>query len=122
VAGGLGGLGRRAWAGLKNLFGRGAPKNLSDFFKAGRTAKASELAEWARAQGWTVRQTPTGPLKFVDEKGVVRVTLKSGSSRAPGSNFPHAEFRNAAGQRVNPSGNPVTRTSPDNHTPIQWDL
>ena len=37
--------------------------------KGSRIAKASEIAEWAEAQGWTARQTPNGPLKFIDENG-----------------------------------------------------
>ena len=121
VARGLGSLGGRAWSGLKALFGRGAAKSIGDLFKGGRTAKASEIAEWAKAQGWTARQTPNGPLKFFDENGVTRVTIKSGSSRTPGSNFPHVEIRNSAGQRVDPSGNSVTQHSSGNHTPIEWD-
>jgi RHS repeat-associated protein len=119
VARGLSNLFRRAWRGI--FGGAARAKTLDELFKTGRLAKASEIAEWAKAQGWTARQTPNGPLKFIDENGVVRVTLKSGSSRAPGSNFPHVELWNAAGQRVDPSGNAVTRTSPGNHTPIQWD-
>jgi len=35
---------------------------------------------------------------------------------------PHVEIRNAAGQRIDPYGNTVTRRSPGNHTPIEWDL
>jgi hypothetical protein len=35
---------------------------------------------------------------------------------------PHVAFRNASGQRVDPYGNLVTRKSPNNHTPITWDL
>ena len=120
IARGLSNLLRRAWRGI--FGGAARATTLDDLFKAGRLAKASEIAEWAKTQGWKARQTPNGPLKFIDENGVVRVTLKSGSSRAPGSNFPHVELRNTAGQRVDPSGNAVTRTSPGNHTPIQWDL
>lgn len=119
---GLGFAGRRIWDGIKNLFGRGAPKTLNDLFKGGRTPNASEISDWAAAQGWTVRQNPNGPLKFVDGNGILRITLKRGSPRAPGSNSPHVEIRNSAGQRVDPAGNPVTRTSTANHTPINWDL
>ncbi|MGI5377900.1 PrsW family glutamic-type intramembrane protease [Streptomyces sp. CA-251387] len=83
---------------------------------------ASGIAKWAREQGWTETQTQNGPPKFVDENGIVRVTLKQGSSRAPGSGMPHVEIRNAQGERIDPQGNPVTRKSPGNHTPIVWDL
>jgi hypothetical protein len=31
-------------------------------------------------------------------------------------------MRNAADHRIDPFGNLVTRKSPGNHTPIQWDL
>ncbi|MFI8530438.1 PrsW family glutamic-type intramembrane protease [Streptomyces aquilus] len=83
---------------------------------------ASSIAKWAREQGWAETQTENGPPKFVDENGIVRITLKQGSSRAPGSGMPHVEIRNAQGERIDPQGNPVTRKSPGNHTPIVWDL
>jgi RHS repeat-associated protein len=84
--------------------------------------KASEVVKWAEGQGWKRTQTANGPIKYVDENGVVRATVKQGSSRSPGSGSPHVELRDAAGQRVDPTGNPVTRKSPENHTPIEWDL
>lgn len=86
------------------------------------SATASGLVNFAESQGWTRIQTATGPIKYVDENGVTRLTIKNGSPRAPGSNFPHVEMRNAAGQRVGPYGNAVMRRSPGNHTPITWDL
>lgn len=95
---------------------------LGDYFQGGARPKAGELERWAQAQGWTRTQTPNGPPKYVDENGVVRLTIKQGSPRTPGSESPHVEVRNAKGQRTDPFGNPVTRTSPDNHTPIEWDL
>ena len=67
-------------------------------------------------------QTDGGPLKYVDENGIPRVTIKQGSSRAPGSSDQHVEFKDATGQRTDAFGNPVTRKSPDNHTPIDFDL
>ncbi len=97
------------------------PKQLGDLF-AGRTPKASELEDFAKSQGWTRSQTEGGPIKYTDENGVIRVTIKSGSSRAPGSGNPHVELRDGSGQRTDPEGNPVTRKSPGNHTPIDWDL
>ncbi|HYO60731.1 MAG TPA: RHS repeat-associated core domain-containing protein, partial [Actinomycetota bacterium] len=127
----------RAWRGAKVATGAGATVTTSaagtgivrysaDFalrqLTRGGTAKASELVEFAASQGWKSVSTATGPLKFVDENGILRLTIKSGSSRAPGSNFPHVEIRNALGQRIDPSGGLVTRTSPGNHTPISWDL
>ncbi|MEV6173288.1 PrsW family glutamic-type intramembrane protease [Streptomyces sp. NPDC051954] len=84
--------------------------------------KASDIAKWAREQGWTETQTQNGPPKFIDENGIIRVTLKQGSSRAPGSGTPHVEIRNAQGERIDPNGNVVTRKSPGNHTSIVWDL
>jgi hypothetical protein len=89
---------------------------------AGGHGAASHIADWAASQGWTRRQTATGPLKFVDDNGIVRVTIKKGSPRTPGSEHPHVELRNTAGQRIDPQGSPVNRNSPANHTPIVWDL
>lgn len=88
----------------------------------GGSAKASDLVDFGKAQGWTRVQTATGPIKYVDANDVTRLTIKRGSPRAPGSNFPHVEMRNVAGQRIDAFGNVVTRRSPGNHTPIQWDL
>lgn len=112
---------------LKNLGRKGKPeeslppvRRLGDLFK-GRTPKASELEEYANSQGWTKTQTPGGPPKYVDENGIVRMTLKEGSPRTPGSEGPHVELRDATGQRIDPNGNPVTRRSEGNHTPIVWD-
>jgi hypothetical protein len=95
-------------------------RNLSELFN-GRTPKASELEEYATSQGWTKTQTPGGPPKYVDENGIVRMTIKEGSPRTPGSEMPHVELRDGTGQRIDPNGNPVTRRSPGNHTPIVWD-
>lgn len=97
-------------------------KNFTDLFANGRTPKASELKAYAESQGWTPSQTPNGPLKYTDSNGVVRLTIKQGSSRAPGSANPHVEIRDANGQRTDPFGAPVTRKSTGNHTPIDWDL
>ncbi|RBO94337.1 hypothetical protein [Nocardia puris] len=97
------------------------PKNLQDLFENGRTPKASELEKYALEQGWTKSQTPNGPPKYTDENGIVRMTIKKGSSRAPGSQDPHVELRNANGERIDPFGNTVDRRSPGNHTPIDWD-
>ena len=88
---------------------------------AGGRATASQLDEFGAAQGWARSQTATGPVKYTDENGVVRLTIKQGSPRAPGSGGPHVEIRNADGIRIDPLGNPVSRTSPGNHTPIVWD-
>ncbi|WAL67706.1 hypothetical protein ORV05_07990 [Amycolatopsis cynarae] len=95
-------------------------RGLSDMFKNG-PPKASDLERYAQEQGWTRTQTPNGPAKYVDDNGVVRMTVKQGSPRAPGSGDPHVELRNEYGQRIDPDGNPVTRKSAGNHTPIEWD-
>ncbi len=97
-------------------------KSGGGLFKVGKTPKASELKKFAEQQGFKPSQSANGPLKFVDKNGVNRITIKQGSSRAPGSSNPHVELRNASGQRVDPAGNPVTRKSPGNHTPIDFDL
>ena len=96
---------------------------LARFFAGGRIPRASELARWGRAQGWTVRQSRTGPMRFFDKNGVVRMELKSGSARTPGSELPHGSFRNPEGQTINPrTGEPVSRRSPENHSPIRDDM
>ncbi|WP_226862913.1 WXG100-like domain-containing protein [Mycolicibacterium baixiangningiae] len=97
-----------------------AVRNLGDLFR-GRTPKASELEDYATSQGWAKTQSPGGPPKYVDENGIVRMTIKEGSPRTPGSEAPHVELRDATGQRIDPNGNPVTRRSEGNHTPIEWD-
>lgn len=97
-------------------------EGLADNFKEGVPPKASDLERYAESQGWTRTQTPNGPAKYVDENGVPRMTVKQGSDRTPGSENPHVELRNEQGQRIDPQGNPVTRRSPGNHTPIEWDL
>ncbi len=98
------------------------PSGLRDMFKNGNIPKASQLEKWAEDNRWKMQQTPNGPPKFLDRNGVVRMTLKKGSPRAPGSEDSHIELRNAKGERVGSSGNQVTRKSPDNHTRIDWDL
>jgi hypothetical protein len=49
-------------------------------------------------------------------------TIKRGSARTPGSGNPHVELGGPNGQRIDHEGNPVTRSSPANHTPIDWNL
>ncbi|MBP1159793.1 hypothetical protein [Rhodococcus sp. PvR099] len=97
-------------------------KDIGDLFQNGNKPKASELEDYARSEGWTKMQAADGPAKYVDENGVVRLTIKKGSSRAPGSEDPHVELRDPTGLRIDPFGNPVTRKSLGNHTPIEWDL
>lgn len=112
-------------AGLAAVLGRlvmGGAKGINKIFEPGRTPKASELKQYAEAQGWKPVQTDGGPLKYLDANGIPRVTIKQGSSRAPGSADPHVEFKSATGQRTDAFGNPVTRKSPDNHTSIDFDL
>jgi len=96
--------------------------DISELFAKGPKPKASELVKLAQGEGWKEVRTKGGPLKFVDKNGVVRMTLKRGSARTSGSESPHVEFRNPAGQRIGPSGERVTRKSPSNHTPIDYDL
>lgn len=84
--------------------------------------RASQIIDWALAQGWTRSQSAAGPPKFIDANGIVRLTLKKGSPRTPGSQTPHVELRDEYGRRIDPTGNRVTRHSPANHTPIIWDL
>jgi len=112
----------RAYRISKALDSLDVSNGVDKLFKAGRTPTASELKKFAEQQGWKPSQTENGPLKYFDENGVNRLTIKQGSSRAPGSANAHVELRNASGQRVDPTGNPVTRRSPDNHSPIDFDL
>lgn len=67
-------------------------------------------------------QSSGGPLKYIDESGVIRMTIKQGSQRAAGSGFPHVELRNAFGKRIDAFGNEVTRKGLGNHTEIIYDL
>jgi filamentous hemagglutinin len=97
-------------------------KGVDEIFKTGRPPKASELKQYAEAQGWKPTQTDGGPLKYIDENGIARVTIKQGSSRAPGSSDPHVELKSAIGQRTDAFGNPVARKSLGNHMPIDYDL
>ncbi|MCA1188769.1 MULTISPECIES: putative T7SS-secreted protein [unclassified Saccharopolyspora] len=95
--------------------------NVDEYFTDGAKPNASDLEKYAEAQGWTKTQTENGPPKYVDENDVPRMTLKEGSGRAPGSGSPHVELKDENGQRIDPQGNPVTRKSLGNHTPIEWD-
>lgn len=99
-----------------------AVKGVGSFFQGGRMAKASELVGYAKKQGWKAMQSSGGPLKYVDANGVIRMTIKQGSQRAPGSGFPHVELRNALGKRIDAFGNEVTRKSLGNHIEILYDL
>lgn len=96
--------------------------SLASMFKNGTPPKASDLAKYAENQGWTRTQTEGGPPKYLDLNNIRRLTLKRGSDRAEGSDFPHVEIRNDLDQRIDPFGNLVTRKSEGNHTPIEWDL
>jgi len=99
-----------------------APTELTDFFADNAVPKASELRSWAETQGWIASQPGNGPLKYTDSNGVVRMTIKGGSSRAPGSSRSHVEVRDSNGQRIDPkTGNPTSRRSPENHREIEVD-
>lgn len=84
--------------------------------------KASDLRAYAKKQGWHREQTENGPEIWKDENNIKRITIKKGSPRTPGSKTPHVEIRNAQGERIDSNGNLVTRKSPQNHTPIDYDL
>ena len=101
--------------------GNTAEKNILGFDKT-TLMKASDLREYAKKQGWHREQTGNGPEFWMDENNVKRITIKRGSPRTPGSETPHVEIRNAQGERIDSNGNPVTRKSPQNHTPIEYDL
>jgi len=97
-------------------------KKLGALFRNGNIPRASALVAYATTRGWKLVRNPNGPMKYVDKNGVIRLTVKRGSSRAPGSSGPHVEIRNSSGQRVDPFGNPVTRKGEGNHSPIFYDL
>lgn len=99
-----------------------ANNKIEDLFSTDITPKASELIAFAKTKNWKLIKTPNAPRKFVDDKGIIRMTLKQGSSRTPGSNLPHVELRNADGKRIGPSGKLVSRKDTANHTPINFDL
>ncbi|GAA0638082.1 hypothetical protein GCM10009547_48090 [Sporichthya brevicatena] len=67
---------------------------------AGGRASRSQLEDFGAAQGWVRSQTATGPVKYTDENGITRLTIKQGSARTPGSEGPHVEMRNAQGARL----------------------
>ena len=97
-------------------------KPLQELFQNGRIPKATELREYAKSQGWKPARNENGPLSYVDSNGVKRLTIKQGSSRAPGSATPHVEMRNPLGQRIDSLGRPTNRKSIENHTAIEYDL
>ena len=96
-------------------------EKLAEQFRAG-PPKASDLEKFAQEQGWTRRQSPSGPPKYFDENGVERMTIKRGSPRTPGSEGPHVALRDAGNEKIDPWGNKVSRDDTGNHTPIEWDL
>ncbi|HGY9583990.1 RHS repeat-associated core domain-containing protein [Vibrio harveyi] len=100
--------------------GRG--QQVGSMIKTDGSTTTSAIKAKAESVGFKSTKTANGPLKMVDENGVARVTIKGGSQHAPGSAGPHVELKTSSGQRVNPAGNQVTRKSPENHTPIDFDL
>ena len=93
------------------------------YISTGINPKASDFKVWAESeQGWHPTQKPNGPLKYIDNNGVARLTLKQGSPRTPGSNDPHVELKNANNIRIDLQGKPVNKKSIANHTPIDWDI
>lgn len=129
AAGAAAAAARGAVAGAKagaRAIGKGvrAVRNLPATTAAGLpkpNSSASSIVNWAKSKGWTQR-AGDGPRTFVDRNGVARVQIKQGAPRVPGSEGPHAAFRNAQNQRIDVNGNVVSRRSPANHTPIRWDL
>ncbi|MDF0554985.1 hypothetical protein [Kamptonema sp. UHCC 0994] len=108
---------------MATIAGKLAWERIIQAIKTGDKPKASDFKILAESQqGWHPTATSTGPLKYVDKNGVIRVTLKQGSNRTPGSDRPHVELRNAKGSRIDLQGKPVTRKSLDNNTPISYSL
>lgn len=108
---------------MATVSGRMAWERITQAISTQINPKASDFQMWAELeQGWHPTQTPNGPLKYIDENEVARLTLKQGTPRAPGSNHPHVELKNAQGSRIDLQGRPVSRKSIANHTPIDWDI
>jgi RHS repeat-associated protein len=100
-----------------------ASSSLTSMFNRGENVKATELIKFAEQEGWIRKQNENGPIKFIDENGVARLTIKEGSTRAPGSSSPHVEVRDANGKRIDPTtGQNTTRKGGGNHTEIEYDL
>ena len=115
-------VGPKIYKAYKASQSAGRGKQIGNMIKKDGSTKASDIKAKAEKLGLKPSQTKDGPLKFKDEAGKDRVTIKGGSDRAPGSKGPHVELKDSKGQRVNPEGQPVTRRSPENHTPIKNDL
>lgn len=96
--------------------------SISSLFKGGRVARASELIKYAEQQGWKKLNNQSGPIKYADKKGIIRMTIKKGSSRSPGSELSHVELRNSSGKRIDIFGKQVPRKSQGNHTKIDYDI
>ena len=109
---------------ITKVGGKGAAviRSPASIVESGTVLKASDLIKYAESQGFKASQTANGPLKYVDENGVARITIKAGSDRAPGSASPHVEFKNSSGQRTDAFGNLVNRKSLENHTNIKLDI
>lgn len=108
---------------MANIAGRLAWERIIQAIKTGVKPNASDFKIWAESQqGWHSMATSTGPLKYSDKNGFIRVTLKQGSNRTPGSDRPHVELRNAKNSRIDLQGRAVARKSLANHTPIHWDI
>lgn len=80
---------------LSNSGNLAAP-GIDQLFQNGNTPNASTIRDLAESQGWTRVQNPNGSAKYADENGVIRIMIKGGSQRAPGSASPHVELRNSA--------------------------
>lgn len=58
-------------------------------------------------------------MKFTDENGTVRLEVKAGRPRTPGSEGSHVSYRDIDGNRRDPmTGERVSRRSGGNHRPI----
>ena len=94
---------------------------MEELFK-NKTPNASDLIKYAEKRGWNMSQSKNGPIKFKDKNGIERLIIKKGSPRTIGSEMPHVEIKNSQGKRIDPYGVSVSKKSPKNHTPINWDL
>ena len=122
AGGGLLKAGERFGESIGNATKGGRGQQLGNSINTDGSTTASEIKAKAESLGFKPTQSANGPLKLVDENGIARATIKGGSQRAPGSAGPHVELKTSSGQRVNSAGEPVTRKSLGNHTPIKNDF
>ncbi len=99
-----------------NFASQESTRNIQKLYADGGLPTRERLVRFGNEQGWEASQTETGPLQFRDENGTVRLQIKSGSPRTPGSEGPHISYRDVYGAFRDPvTGEWVDRRSAGNH-------